>query len=143
MLLTPLYFWVVPNAVIAISSGELPRSSVLFSGNPGTALASELASRRDLESVFLKAPHPDTADLPRAFFDAVNPELMLVPGAKRLWCGDTGETAREWSIEHETPTWVTGTNGHIRVIWQSRQAMVLPQTQNEVCKLREFGNYIR
>ena len=121
---------------------ELPRSSVLFSGNPGAELAAELASNPNLESVFLKAPHPDTADIPGAFFDTVNPELMLVPGAKRRWCGETGRTAREWSIQHEIPTWVTGTNGHIRVIWQTRQVMILPQTQNEICKSREFGNLI-
>lgn len=132
-----------PGDASVVLRFELPRSSVLFSGNPGIELATTLGTRRDLGSVFLKAPHPDTEGLPETFFDAVDPKLVLVPGAKRWWCGDSGRTARDWTIGHETPTWVTGTNGHIRVIWQTRQVMVLPQTQNEACKLREFGNYIR
>jgi beta-lactamase superfamily II metal-dependent hydrolase len=122
---------------------ELPRSSVLFSGGTGNRLGSELASRTDLHTRFLKAPPPGPGAAPEAFLNAVRPDFVLVPGAKRHWCSDYGETARSWTMEHETPTWVTGTNGHIRVIWQTRQVMVLPQTQNEICKLREFGNLIR
>ena len=122
---------------------ELPRSSVLFSGGTASALGARLSRRNDLHAAFYKAPPPTTEPAPAAFLDAVSPRFILVPGAKRHWCGDDGAIARDWAIAHETPTWVTGTNGHIRVIWQSRQVMVLPQTQNEICKLREFGNLIQ
>ena len=122
---------------------ELPRSSVLFGGGTGAELGSELASRDDLHAAFYKAPPPVPDAAPVSLLDAIEPEFVLVPGAKRHWCGDAGTVAREWAIEHETPIWVTGTNGHVRIIWQSRQVMVLPQTQNEICKLREFGNLIQ
>ncbi len=132
-----------PGDASLVMRFELPRSSVLFSGNPGMNFGEALASRGDLRSMFLKAPLPGGDTPPGAFYDAVDPEFLLVPSAKRYWCGEDGAVARQWSIEHETPTWVTGINGHIRVIWNKRQVMVLPRGMNEMCKLREFGNYIR
>jgi beta-lactamase superfamily II metal-dependent hydrolase len=116
-------------------------SSVLFGADIGEALAMDLIGQPGIEAEFLKMPHPGEVDVaPVSFFESVNPDFVLVPGPKRRWCGDAGRLAREWTIKKRIPTWVTGSNGHIRVIWRPGEVLVAPQRVDDRCKLKAFGS---
>ncbi|MGI9316216.1 MAG: ComEC/Rec2 family competence protein [bacterium] len=119
----------------------IANSSVLFSANTGTKLGKLLLEQPEIKAEFLKMPHPGESDpAPRSFFEFVDPNFVLVPGPKRRWCSDAGKVARNWSIDKQLPTWVTGSNGHIRVVWRPGQVLVAPQHVDERCKLKAFGN---
>jgi len=116
-------------------------SSVLFSADMGERLAMNLVSQSGIKAEFLKMPHPGGDDAaPVSFLESVNPNFVLVPGPKRRWCGDAGRLAREWTIKKRMPTWVTGSNGHIRVIWRPGEVLIAPQRVDERCKLKAFGS---
>lgn len=118
-------------------------SSVLFTGNLGRYLGELLTGREDIKAEFLKMPYPGPGEsIPTSFYKTVAPKYLLAPAPKRQWCGDDGRLAREWSIKSQLPTWVTGTNGNIHVIWRRDQTVISPQYNDERCKLREFSNMV-
>ena len=120
---------------------EVAGSSVLFSADAGPQLAEEMAGTSDIQAEFLKMPHPGETDpAPASMFDQIDPEFVLVPGPKRRWCGDAGKISRTWTVGKRLPTWVTGSNGHIRVIWRPGQVLISPQRVDGRCKLRAFGS---
>ena len=148
--------------VLDVASGEISErlstmllrldvgtSRVLFSGDIGREYSNYLiaeagekpAIKEALSAQYLKMPQPDTRNpTPSAFYDLVNPSYVFAPSAKRYWCTGEGAVAREWTFDQEIPTWVTGSNGSMRVIWQPDEAMILPQFINGKCKFREFGS---
>lgn len=120
---------------------EISESSVLFSADAGRRLGKSLSDIPGIRAEFLKMPHPgEDNPAPAKFYDAVNPDFVLVPGPKRRWCGDAGRVAREWTIKKQVPTWVTGSNGHIRVIWRPGEVLIAPQYDDGRCKLKTFGS---
>lgn len=128
------------NGIIIIKF-MIAGSSVLFSADIGEKLGLDLVNQPEIKAEFLKMPHPGEDDVaPLSFFESVNPDFVLVPGPKRRWCGDAGRAAREWTIKKRVPTWVTGSNGHIRVIWRPGELLIAPQRVDERCKLKAFGN---
>lgn len=120
---------------------EVADSSVLFTANAGRHLAQEMEGTSEIEAEFLKMPHPGGGEpAPASMFDQIDPDFVLIPGPKRRWCGDPGKIARKWTMEKRMPTWVTGSNGHIRVIWRPGQVLISPQREDARCKLRAFGS---
>jgi beta-lactamase superfamily II metal-dependent hydrolase len=122
---------------------EVLDSSVLFSGDLGRYMGEQLTGRTDMKADFLKMPYPGPGDtVPTSFYKTVDPKYVLVPAPKRQWCSDDGRLAREWVIKNELPTWVTGGNGNIHVIWHTDKTVISPQHIDERCKLREFSNMV-
>ena len=130
---------------------EVAGSKVLFSADIGRDLGAYLLERAEqdptirekLAADFFKMPQPDTSNpTPSAFYDLIGAKYVFAPSPKRVWCGGEGALAREWTIDRELPTWFTGTNGNIRVIWQPAEAIILPQYSSGRCKLKEFGSLI-
>ena len=120
---------------------EVAGSSVLFTANAGRQIAEELEGSSKVQAEFLKMPHPGGGDpAPKSMFDQIDPEFALVPGPKRRWCDEPGRIAREWTVKTRLPTWVTGSNGHIRVIWRPGHVLITPQRVDARCKLRAFGS---
>ena len=122
---------------------DIAGSSVLFAADIDAASVAEIAKSGLADTDFIKLSHPDPEGAAAmALLDAVSPGFVLVPSSKRHWCTETGEQERTWTLERQVPTWVTGLNGSIRVIWRSGEFMVVPQHEDARCKLKEFGTVV-
>ena len=115
--------------------------SVLFAGNIDQRVADQIDDKYLKNVDFVKMPQPSVGkSAPLSLLAKTTPSWLLVPSAKRYWCGEIGDAERKWSIRKELPTWVTGLNGSIRVIWRPEQTMIVPQYEDARCKFKEFGS---
>jgi len=115
-------------------------ASVLFPGDLNKNLGGFLAGDSKFRADFLKMPHHGLAGIaPNAFLDTVDPDFILVPGPKHLWCSERGAQARKWSKKRQIPTWVNGINGNIVVEWKREEVTVIPEITNGECKFKAFG----
>jgi len=136
----------VSTMLIRFNVGE---SSVLFSGDIDREYAEYLVAKANsdtstktmLTADYFKMPQTGTNDpAPEAFYNLVDAKYLFVPSPKRRWCFGEGAIARNWTFLKALPTWITGSNGNIRVTWKPDHTMILPQYINGQCKLKEFGS---
>ena len=125
---------------LKFSIGE---SSVLFVGDIDGDTQNLPDSILTLKAEILKLPHTAESDqLSIEYFDNVRPQYLIAPSPKRRWCTEIGEEVRQWTIDRQLPTWVTGSNGNIRVVWKPSQLLIAPQFADGRCKLKKFGNVV-
>ncbi len=102
------------SAVILLTHKKI---RILFTGDLNRPLACYLTQQQgavSLRADILKAPNHGAADLPDpAFFQAVNPKLMVFAASRSLWQSDTCRGARELAARY--PARVTGLDGQITI----------------------------
>jgi len=94
------------------------KTSVLFTGDLNARLSEYLVgSKYDLKADILKVPHHGTEGIAtNAFFDAVSPELALVPSPKDLWSSDRSKRVRDHFFGMKIPTLVSGKEGDVNIL---------------------------
>ncbi len=136
----------VSTMLIRFNIGD---TGVLFSGDIDREYAEYLVEKAKSDSSvktmltadYFKLPQTGTNDpAPQAFYDLIDAKYLFVPSPKRRWCFGEGKVARNWTFLKALPTWITGSNGNIRVTWKPDHTMILPQYINGQCKLKEFGS---
>jgi len=91
---------------------------VLFTGDLNQKLGSYLAGLGDrkLKAQFLKMPHHGAESLaPNAFFDWVDPRVVVVPAPAKIWNSDRCKQARDWVEGKQLAHYVTGSSGNFSV----------------------------
>lgn len=128
------------NDLSLIMQWSIKNTTILFPGDLNKKVGAVLSNDPRMRSTFLKMPHHGATSLaPNEFFDQVNPDYVLVPGPKWVWCGERGARAREWVEKKQLPVWVNGIDGHIKVDFFDDHIVVTPEIRSEECKLHAFG----
>jgi len=106
------------NDTSIIMSLRYGRTRVLFTGDLNRPMGTWLAKNdRQLESDILKVPHHGAESAaPNAFFDAVNPQVALVPSPKSLWLSNRSKRIKDYFDARMIDTYVNGIHGHITVL---------------------------
>lgn len=94
-------------------------SRVLFPGDIGKDVGEHLSQLdgADLSADAIVAPHHGVrATAPTAFYDKVNPSLVVVTVAGHLWEGKRGAQTRGYLQERNIPAYVTGIQGNIDLV---------------------------
>jgi len=108
--------------------------TVLFPGDINLSLGTYLSNDPRLKADYLKMPHHGISGIaPNSFFDTVNPDTVLVPGPKHLWCSKRGHQARTWTETNKLPTWVNGLHGNIKVEWKAGSTLITPDIADNSC----------
>jgi len=111
-------------------------TTVLFPGDLNRKLGQHLTGDTRMRADFLKMPHHGLVGIaPNSFFETVDPDFVLVPGPKHLWCSQRGAQAREWTNINRVPTWTNGINGHITVDFMRDKAIISPERVGDSCEL--------
>ncbi|MDP6415991.1 MAG: hypothetical protein QGG54_13340, partial [Gammaproteobacteria bacterium] len=58
--------------------------------------------------------HGATGIAPNEFFDQVDPDYVVVPGPKWIWCGERGAQARDWV---ERKNYQSGSMALMEILW--------------------------
>ena len=83
------------NDLSLIMKWKINGNSVLFPGDLNKKLGGILSTDPRMQANFLKMPHHGAASLaPNAFFDAVDPDYVLIPGPEWVWCKKTRITSK-------------------------------------------------
>jgi competence protein ComEC len=128
------------NDLSLIMQWSIKNTTILFPGDLNKKVGAVLSNDPRMRSTFLKMPHHGATSLaPNEFFDQVNPDYVLVPGPKWVWCGERGARARDWVEKKQLPVWVNGIDGHIKVDFFDDHIVVTPEIRSEECKLHAFG----
>ena len=128
------------NDLSLIMQWSIKNTTILFPGDLNKKVGAVLSHDPRMRSTFLKMPHHGATSLaPNEFFDQVNPDYVLVPGPKWVWCGERGARARDWVEKKQLPVWVNGIDGHIKVDFFDDHIVVTPEIRSEECKLHAFG----
>jgi len=128
------------NDLSLVMRWEIGDFRVLFTGDLNQKVGSLLSNDNRMKSDFMKMPHHGASSLaPNSFFDAVDPNYVLVPGPRWVWCGERGERARRWTESNQLPTWVNGIDGNVRVEFYEGFAKVIPQFTVPDCRSKAFG----
>jgi beta-lactamase superfamily II metal-dependent hydrolase len=123
------------NDLSLIMKWNINGSSVLFPCDLNKKLGGILSNDKRMRADFLKMPHHGAASLaPNAFFDAVDPDYVLVPGPEGTWCGERGLRPREWTMSRKLPTWINGIHGHVKVEFKRDEAVISPEREDGKCK---------
>ena len=128
------------NDLSLIMKWSINGTTVLFTGDLNDKVGTFLSNDPRVRSNFLKIPHHGATGIaPNEFFDQVDPDYVLVPGPKWIWCGERGAQAREWVEGKQLPVWVNGIDGHIKVEFFDDHIIVTPETISQECKRHAFG----
>jgi len=128
------------NDLSLIMKWSINDTTVLFTGDLNDKVGTFLSNDPRMRSNFLKMPHHGATGIaPNEFFDQVDPDYVLVPGPKWIWCGERGAQAREWVEGKQLPVWVNGIDGHIKVEFFDDHIIVTPETISQECKRLAFG----
>ena len=128
------------NDLSLIMSWSINDSTVLFTGDLNRKVGTILSSDPRMRSDFLKMPHHGATGIaPNEFFDQVDPDYVLVPGPKWIWCGERGAQARDWVERKQLPVWINGIDGNIKVNFFDDHIVITPEIDSEECKLHAFG----
>lgn len=88
---------------------------ILFTGDLNAPLGRYITQRQDITSIkadILKVPHHGAESMPdNAFFEAVNPQVMVVPAPKSLWLSTRCQRCRD--LAARCITRINGIDGHI------------------------------
>lgn len=92
-------------------------NSALFTGDLNAKLGEYLAKEgKDLKADILKFPHHGAeGSAPDSFFDAVSPQVVLVPSPALLWCSARSTRMKNWVESRKIPTYVNGFSGHVAI----------------------------
>ncbi len=108
---------------------------VLFTGDLNHTVGEYLASDSRMQADILKIPHHGGRGIvPNAFYDQVGPDAALVPGPEWVWCGERGQQTRRWVEDHQVPTWVNGTDGHVQVAFSFTDVQFDPPQPAHQCR---------
>lgn len=128
------------NDLSLIMKWSINGIDVLFTGDLNTRVGTLLSDDERMQSDFMKMPHHGGTGLaPNSFFDRVDPDYVLVPGPKWIWCGDRGARPRKWVYKKGIPVWVNGINGHIQVKFYKKKTVISPEYISGECKKEAFG----
>jgi hypothetical protein len=102
------------SIIVRLSHGT---TSALFTGDLNHSLGAYLAkSDFNLKADILKAPHHGTeGTAPNEFFDRVGAKAVLVPAPKSIWESARSMRIRNYFIENNVPTYVSGLKGNVTV----------------------------
>ena len=101
--------------------------SILFAGDlnqvVGDFLVKEIGDQ--LRANILKVPHHGTEGVARnIFFDAVSPEVALIPSPASLWQSERSQRIRKYFQDKHTPVYVSGVHGDVTILlWKNRYRM--------------------
>ena len=128
------------NDLSLIMKWSINDTTVLFTGDLNDKVGTVLSSDPRMRSDFLKMPHHGATGIaPNEFFDQVDPDYVLVPGPKWIWCGERGAQARDWVERKQLPVWINGIDGNIKVDFFDDHIVITPEIVSEECKLHAFG----
>jgi len=128
------------NDLSLIMKWSINDTTVLFTGDLNDKVGTVLSSDPRMRSDFLKMPHHGATGIaPNEFFDQVDPDYVVVPGPKWIWCGERGAQARNWVEQKQLPVWINGIDGNIKVDFFDDRIVVTPEFDSDECKLRAFG----
>jgi len=107
--------------IIKLRTGK---QSILFAGDLNKKLGDFLSERNlsPLRATILKAPHHGTESAAKNnFFDAVSPEVALIPSPAELWKGERSQRIREYFQDRNIPAYVSGLHGDVTImLWKDR-----------------------
>jgi len=128
------------NDLSLIMKWSINDTTVLFTGDLNDKVGAVLSSDPRMRSDFLKMPHHGATGIaPNEFFDRVDPDYVLVPGPKWIWCGERGAQARNWVERKQLPVWINGLDGNIKVDFFDDHIVVTPEIDSKECKKYAFG----
>ena len=128
------------NDLSLIMKWSINDTTVLFTGDLNDKVGTVLSSDPRMRSDFLKMPHHGATGIaPNEFFDQVDPDYVLVPGPKWIWCGERGAQARDWVEQKQLPVWINGIDGNIKVDFFDDRIVITPEFDSKECKLHAFG----
>jgi len=128
------------NDLSLIMKWSINGTTVLFTGDLNEKVGTVLSSDPRMNSNFLKMPHHGARSIaPNRFFDQVDPDYVLVPGPKWIWCGERGAQAREWVEQKQLPVWINGIDGTIKVDFFDDHIVITPEFDSGECKQYAFG----
>ena len=128
------------NDLSLIMKWSINDTTVLFTGDLNDKVGTVLSSDPRMRSDFLKMPHHGATGIaPNEFFDQVDPDYVLVPGPKWIWCGERGAQARDWVERKQLPVWINGIDGNIKVDFFDDRIVITPEIDSKECKLHAFG----
>jgi len=91
-------------------------SSVLFTGDISEQSAEQALLKNHVDSIqaqAMTAPHHGvSATVSDAFYEAVNPDIVVVGVSKQAWQSERGKRTREYLASKATSTYVTGIHGN-------------------------------
>ena len=129
------------NDLSLIMKWTINEVTVLFTGDLGFNVGTLWSNDGRIESDIMKMPHHGgTPVAPNSFFDRVNPDYVLVPSPKWVWCGDRGKRPRQWVDKKGIPIWVNGINGDVSVTFNKDKIVFLPEVVSGECKKEAFGS---
>ena len=128
------------NDLSLIMKWSINDSTVLFTGDLNDKVGTVLSSDPRMRSNILKMPHHGASGIaPNEFFDQVDPDAVLVPGPKWIWCGERGAQARDWVEQKQLPVWINGIDGNIKVDFFDDRIVITPEIDSKECKRFAFG----
>jgi len=128
------------NDLSLIMKWSINDTTVLFTGDLNDKVGTVLSSDPRMRSDFLKMPHHGATGIaPNEFFDQVDPDYVVVPGPKWIWCGERGAQARDWVERKKLPVWINGIDGNIMVDFFDDRIVITPEIDSKECKLHAFG----
>ena len=128
------------NDLSLIMKWSINDTTVLFTGDLNDKVGTVLSSDPRMRSDFLKMPHHGATGIaPNEFFDQVDPDYVVVPGPKWIWCGERGAQARDWVEQKQLPVWINGIDGNIKVDFFDDRIVITPEIDSKECKLHAFG----
>ena len=122
------------NDTSIIMSLRHGKTRVLFTGDLNRRMGTWLAENDgNLQSEVLKVPHHGgESTAPNVFFDAVNPQVALVPSTKRLWLSKRSKRIKDYFDARKIDTYVNGIHGHVTVLlFEDRFIVHNPATRKE------------
>lgn len=103
--------------------------TALFTGDLNNKIGEYLAQEgKNLKANILKLPHHGTEGAaPDSFFEAVSPQVAMVPSPALLWCSARSARMKTWFEGRQIPTYVNGFAGHVIVKMQKNSFKVTTQ----------------
>jgi len=122
------------NDLSLIMMLEYSEYKFLFTGDLNMGIGTYLSKvPEDLTANVIKVPHHGTEGLaPNSFFEKVNAEYALVPSPKHLWCSKRSSRARNWFSKNNTPVFVNGFHGDVKVVVNNGRLMIRPEVETEI-----------
>lgn len=104
------------NDLSLIMQLRVGENTVLFTGDLNRNLSNYLTQVLNVDSDILKMPHHGGRSLASiAFFDAVSPDTVLVPGPGWIWCSERGDEPRTWVSQEKIDAYINGLHGTVSV----------------------------
>lgn len=108
----------------------------LFTGDLNKKLGGWIAKHAtDIHADILKFPHHGTEGFaPDNFFKTVDPQVVLVPGPKGLWCSKRSKRARKLVRENNYHAYINGFHGNVTVVSDGKKFNIL--TENKISDIQ-------